>query len=99
MRGGERERCLPVFQACLDRIGGHTAVMNDEDAERVTRLESAVAHMEYLVEQLNSVVSEQAREIAQLKKQVQRQSDTLETMELERIKSTNPTPPHYGKVS
>jgi uncharacterized coiled-coil protein SlyX len=72
--------------------------MNDEVAERLTRLESAVAHMEYLAEQLNGVVTEQAREIAHLKKQLQRQSSTLETIELERIKSTNPVPPHYGKT-
>ena len=72
--------------------------MNDEVAERLTRLESAVAHMEYLAEQLNGVVTEQAREIAQLKKHIQRQSDTLETIELDRIKSTNSIPPHYGKA-
>lgn len=67
-------------------------------AERLTRLKSAVAHMEYLAEQLNGVVTEQAREIAHLKKQIQRQSSTLETTELERIKSTNPIPPYHGKA-
>ncbi len=69
--------------------------MNDEVAERLTRLESTLAHLEHLTEQLNSVVIEQGRQLEQLRKQVQRQSQTLETIELERIKSTNPKPPHY----
>ena len=69
--------------------------MSDEVAERFIRLESMVAHLEHVVEQLNDVVSDQGREVDQLKKQLQRQSQTLETIELERIKSTNPKPPHY----
>ncbi len=73
---------------------GHTSEMNDEVAERFTRLESTIAHLEYLTEQLNGVVTEQGRQLTQLRKQMQRQSQALETMELERIKSTNPKPPH-----
>ena len=69
--------------------------MNDEVAARFTHLESVVAQLEHLTEQLNAVVIEQARQMEQLKKQVQRQSQTLETMELERVKSTNAKPPHY----
>ncbi len=74
---------------------GHTAVMNDEFAERLTSLESAVAHLEHLTDQLNGVVTEQARELAQLRKHLQKQADTLETIELDRIKATNPKPPHH----
>jgi SlyX protein len=69
--------------------------MNDEVAARLTQLESVVAHVERLAEQLNGVVLEQGRQIEQLKKQLQRQSHTLETIEVDRIKSTNPKPPHY----
>ncbi len=69
--------------------------MNDELAERLARLESTIAHLEHLTERLNEIVTEQARELAQLKKKLQGQSHTLETLELERIRSTNPKPPHY----
>lgn len=51
--------------------------------------------MEHLAEQLNAVVIEQGRQLDALKKLVQRQASTLETMELERIKGTNAKPPHY----
>ncbi len=67
----------------------------DESAARLTQLESHVAHLERLVEELNGVVIEQGRELARLKKQIQRQASTLEQYELERIKGTNPKPPHY----
>ena len=35
------------------------------------------------------------QKVERLKKEVQRQSATMETMELERIKSNNPKPPHH----
>jgi uncharacterized coiled-coil protein SlyX len=69
--------------------------MNDEISQRLERLEANSAHLEHQVEQLNQVIIEQARTIDALKKQAQRQSQTLESMELDRIKSTNAKPPHY----
>jgi uncharacterized coiled-coil protein SlyX len=69
--------------------------MDNEFAERMTRLESTIAHLEYLTERLNEVVVEQGRELDQLKKRVQGQSQSLETIEMERIRSTDPKPPHY----
>lgn len=69
--------------------------MNNEVLERLTVLESAVAHLEHLTEQLNGVVTDQGREIDQLKKKLSTQAQSLETIELERIRSTNPKPPHY----
>jgi len=69
--------------------------MNDEVAERFTRLESAIAHLEHLTAQLNDVVTDQGRQLDQLKKRFERQGQSLETIELERIRSTNPKPPHY----
>jgi uncharacterized coiled-coil protein SlyX len=69
--------------------------MNDEIADRFTRLESHLANLEHLTEQLNGVVTAQGREIDLLRKALQRQGDTLENLELERIRSTNPKPPHY----
>jgi len=69
--------------------------MNDDAPERLAQIEATVAHLERQVEQLNEVVIEQGKLVEQLKKQVQRQSTTLESIELDRIKATNAKPPHY----
>lgn len=69
--------------------------MNDETLQRLERLEANVAHLEHQVEQLNGVLITQGKLVEHLKKQSQRQSDTLETYELERIKSNNAKPPHH----
>ena len=69
--------------------------MNAENSQRFDRLEAHVAHLEHLVEQLNGVVVKQGKLVDYLKKQAQRQSAVLETMELERIKANNPRPPHH----
>jgi uncharacterized coiled-coil protein SlyX len=69
--------------------------MNDEISQRLERLEANAAHLEHQVEQLNQVIIEQAKTIDALKKQAQRQSQTLESMELDRIKATSAKPPHY----
>jgi uncharacterized coiled-coil protein SlyX len=54
-----------------------------------------MAHLEHLVEQLNQVVVEQGRAIIRLQAQQQQLASTVESQELERIKSTNVKPPHY----
>ena len=69
--------------------------MSDAMNQRMEKLESHVAHLEHQVEQLNEVLTDQGKLVEFLKKQVQRQSSVLETMELESIKATNPTPPHH----
>lgn len=69
--------------------------MADETSQRLDKLESHLAHLEHQVEQLNEVLTEQSQLIEVLKKQVQRQSGVLETMEMERIKANNPRPPHH----
>ncbi len=69
--------------------------MADELSQRIAKLETNVAHLEHQVEQLNEVVTEQSKLVEFLKKQVQRQSGVLETLELERIKANNPRPPHH----
>ena len=69
--------------------------MNDKASQRLERIEANVAHLEHQVEQLNGVLIEQGRLVEQLKRQAQRQSTTLEAIELERIRATNPKPPHY----
>ena len=69
--------------------------MDDVTPERLQKLEANVAHLEHQVEQLNGVIIEQGKLLERLKKEVQRQSTAMQTMELERIKTNNPKPPHY----
>jgi len=69
--------------------------MSEETSQRFEKLEANVAHLEHQVEQLNEVLIEQSKLVERLKKEVQRQSATMETMELERIKANVTRPPHY----
>lgn len=69
--------------------------MNDELAKRFGKIETHLAHLEHQVEELNGVVIEQGRLLERLKKEVQRQSTTMQTLELERIKGNVQKPPHY----
>jgi uncharacterized coiled-coil protein SlyX len=69
--------------------------MADEHSRRIEKIETHLAHLEHQVEQLNGVVVEQAKLLERLKKEVQRQSSAMQTMELDRIKSNLQKPPHY----
>lgn len=69
--------------------------MADENSKRIEKLESHLAHLEHQVEQLNDVVIEQGKLLERLKKEAQRQSTAMQTLELERIKSNQQKPPHY----
>jgi uncharacterized coiled-coil protein SlyX len=69
--------------------------MNDDLSTRLHKLESNLAHLEHQVEQLNGVIIAQGKLVERLKKEVQRQSTAMESMELERIKSNITKPPHY----
>ena len=69
--------------------------MADENSKRMDKLESHVAHLEHQLEQLNGVVIEQGKLLDRLKKETQRQSSVLQSLELERMKSNVQKPPHY----
>ena len=69
--------------------------MEKEMAARLEKLESHLAHLEHQYDQLNQVVLEQARQLTKVLAQQQKVSQTIETLELDRIKDTNPKPPHY----
>lgn len=69
--------------------------MDSELSERLERLESHVAHLERQYEELNGVVIEQGAVIKKLQSAQQRIAESVETAELDRIKSTNARPPHY----
>jgi len=69
--------------------------MNEEIANRLGRIESHLAHLEHQLDQMNGVIVAQDKLLERLKKDVQRQSTAMESLELERIKANNARPPHY----
>lgn len=69
--------------------------MDQETSRRIENIESSIAHLERQYEQLNEVIVEQAGVIKKLLSQQQRMAETVETAEIDRIKSTNAKPPHY----
>ncbi len=69
--------------------------MNEDTSARLGKIESNLAHLEHQVEELNGVIIAQGKLLERLKKEVQRQSTAMESMELERIKGNNVKPPHY----
>ena len=66
-----------------------------ESAERLKKIESHPAHLERQYEQLNQVVIEQAKLLARLQKEGAQVSETIGNIEMERVRATNPKPPHY----
>jgi uncharacterized coiled-coil protein SlyX len=66
-----------------------------ESAERLKKIESHLAHLERQYEQLNQVVIEQAKLLARLQKEGAQVSETIGNIEMERVRATNPKPPHY----
>ena len=69
--------------------------MDEELLRRLENLESHLAHLEHQYDQLNQVVLEQGKQLTRLQATQQKVSQTVETMELDRIKATNAKPPHY----
>ena len=69
--------------------------MADETSRRMDKLETNLAHLEHQVEEMNSVIVEQGKLIERLKKDVQRQTTAMQSLELERIQSNQQKPPHY----
>ena len=69
--------------------------MNSNTEERLERVETAIAHLEKLCEELNRVIIEQDKALRRLQARQQQLSESVETAELDRIKATNPKPPHY----
>ena len=70
--------------------------MSDPEADqRLEKIESSLAHVERLYEQLNEVVVKHAEALRRIQVQLQRIGASVEEMEGERIRSTNPKPPHH----
>jgi uncharacterized coiled-coil protein SlyX len=69
--------------------------MNDPLLQRLEKIESHLAHLENLCDKLNEVVIDQGKVLKKLQTHQQRLAQTVETMEVERIKSDRSKPPHY----
>ena len=60
------------------------------------KIESNLAELERLYDQLNQVVIAQGKALNRMRQRQEQISDTVETIEMDRVKSTNAKPPHYG---
>jgi uncharacterized coiled-coil protein SlyX len=66
-----------------------------ETEERLEKLETSIAHIERLYEQLNEAVIEQGERLRRMQLHLQRIGSTVENIETDRIRATNPKPPHH----
>jgi SlyX protein len=69
--------------------------MAEPKENRMVQIESHLAELERTVEQLNQVLIEQGKVLARIQMQQKQMAQTVESIELERIKSGNAKPPHY----
>lgn len=70
--------------------------MNTDDfARRLEHLESTQTHLERQYDELNQAVIEQAKLLKRMQSILQRLTESVETGERDRIRSTSPKPPHY----
>jgi uncharacterized coiled-coil protein SlyX len=63
--------------------------------ERFQKLEAHVTELEHALDQMNSVLIEQGKLLRRLHTQNQSLSETMTTLEMDRIRSVNTKPPHY----
>jgi uncharacterized coiled-coil protein SlyX len=63
--------------------------------DRFRKLEAHVTELEHLLDQLNQVVIYQGKLLRQLQTQHLSISETMTTLEMDRIRSVNTKPPHY----
>jgi uncharacterized coiled-coil protein SlyX len=69
--------------------------MDQETSTRLEKLESHLAHLEHQFDKLNEVVIEHTRLLKRMQTQQQRIAQTVESIEIDRIKSDRSKPPHY----
>ncbi len=66
------------------------------DEQRIIALEERLAHQDQVIEDLNTVISDQWREIERLKRQMQMIDDQIAAVEhMARSGKAEPPPPHY----
>ncbi|MEO7297739.1 MAG: SlyX family protein [Verrucomicrobiota bacterium] len=69
--------------------------MNEEIVERLENVEMHIAHLERQMDELNEVLVLQSEELERVKKLLGRVTQSIQSAELERIKSVDSKPPHY----
>ena len=69
--------------------------MDTELASRLEKIESHLAHLERQFEELNAVIVEQAKVLSRLQASQRKIGETVETIELDRIRGSSSKPPHY----
>ena len=70
------------------------SVSEAEIADRLARLEAAVAHLERTCDAFNAVVTGHSRQLDRMERQLERMGTTLAAEEIERIRQRNVHPPH-----
>jgi uncharacterized coiled-coil protein SlyX len=69
--------------------------MDSSLEERLTAVESSVAHLEQQYDQLNQIVIKQDRLLTRLSMMMTRMDNTFQGMEIDKIRNNNQKPPHY----
>ena len=70
--------------------------MNESLEARLIRVESHLAHLEKLCDDLNRIVAEQDKTLTRLRTQQRTTTELLANQELERIHADHTKPPHYA---
>ncbi|GDY20728.1 hypothetical protein LBMAG56_20740 [Verrucomicrobiota bacterium] len=70
--------------------------MNETLEARLIRVESHLAHLEKLCDDLNRIVAEQDKQLTRLQFQQRTTTELLANQELERIHADHSKPPHYS---
>jgi uncharacterized coiled-coil protein SlyX len=63
--------------------------------DALEKLESKIAFLERQYDELNEVVTQQARQLARLQIELGRATQALSAYEIDRIRENNAKPPHY----
>ena len=69
--------------------------MEQEATDKLERLEAHITHLDRQFDELNQVVVEHTKLLKKLQLQQSKLADSVQTSESERIRATNPKPPHY----
>jgi uncharacterized coiled-coil protein SlyX len=69
--------------------------MDESSQERFQKLEAHVTELEHALDQMNEVLVEQGKLLRRIHAQNQSLSETMTTLEMDRIRSVNTKPPHY----
>jgi uncharacterized coiled-coil protein SlyX len=67
--------------------------------DRLQQLEAAVTHLERQYDELNAIVIRQDKQLTRLISMFERVDDAFQSMEMEKIRSNNAKPPHYGDAA